>query len=99
MELDIEQLAASGITLQLSAKDLMRFAEKLLLQKEQMMENKIRLLNEETYYTTKEVQEKFKVSRQTIFAWQRSGLVKPRKLGGKNMWLHSEILKIMYVKY
>jgi excisionase family DNA binding protein len=100
MELEFDKLAEQGnIMLQVSARDLTEFANKLLSERENMMEERVRLLKEEHYYSTKEVEKKFGVSKPTIYKWQREGFIKARKLGGKNVWLHSEIEKMMFVKY
>jgi predicted DNA-binding protein YlxM (UPF0122 family) len=101
MKIDLKQLSQNGnVSINLSAKDLLSFAHTLLAEKQKLMEENILRMQTEKYYTTKEVQKTFKVSRQTIFQWQKQGFIKAQKISkNKNLWLHSDIVKMMFVKH
>lgn len=50
---------------------------------------------DERFLTATEVCSMLCITRQTLYNWGAKGLVKPRKIGLKNLYLKSEILKKM----
>jgi len=53
--------------------------------------NNLKRENQKELMSTNELIAYLSVTRSTIFHWTRNGIIKPRKLGGKNFYKKSEI--------
>lgn len=46
----------------------------------------------EDYYNSKDIMNKFKISKPTLWAWVKNGeFLKPIRIGGRNFWKVSEV--------
>ena len=48
----------------------------------------------ERYFTTQQVRELFQVAHQTLWRWEKAGILKPVKIGGLNRYRKSDIDKL-----
>lgn len=60
-----------------------------------LLNNRIALLNGESYLTDKEVSARLKVSRRTLQDWRTNGLVAYTQVGGKVLYAESDIQAIL----
>ena len=48
----------------------------------------------ERYFTTKQVRELFQVAHQTLWRWEKAGILKPVKIGGLNRYRKTDLDKL-----
>lgn len=48
----------------------------------------------ERYFTTKQVREIFQVAHQTLWRWEKAGILKPIKIGGLNRYRKTDLDKL-----
>ncbi len=51
------------------------------------------IVPEKTMLTTRDLLEKMKITRQTLYNWAKRGYVLPKKIGNRNYYCLSEIFK------
>lgn len=93
---EIIQILESGkanIRFEVSGEDLKLFAEALI--NRGIDQAKYELQKEEQFLTKKEVMTLFGVCDTTLWHWQRSGYLIPRKMGRKILYSKAEVLKLL----
>lgn len=53
-------------------------------------------IEEETYYTVQELVERFKVTKQTIYNWIKSGRVRAVRFGNRILITRTEVLRLLH---
>jgi predicted ATPase len=98
--IDITNLIESGanIKLEVTPEDLKMFAESVvertITAHAQVMEQNA--LVEETYLNTKQVRERLNICEGTLNTWAKRGYLVPVKVGNKNMYALSDVLRIQH---
>lgn len=49
----------------------------------------------ETYYTTKNLIDNIKISRQTLWKWKKNKKLVPVKIGNKNLYRESDVKRLL----
>jgi excisionase family DNA binding protein len=49
----------------------------------------------DNYYTTEEISEKFRVSRQTVWRWKKLGKIVSKKIGRRNLFSEKDIKNLL----
>ena len=90
--MNISKLIESGnAVLMVSANDLKEFALQLIEEGKRLASSDAK---DETYMTEAEVCKELGTTHTTLWRWKKSGYLKPVKVGKKNVWRQSEIIKI-----
>lgn len=83
--------AAQSTIVMLSLADLQEFAATLLSDN-----NKTEIVQpQDEYMTTNEIKAIYSVSDATLWRWAKMGLISCSKRGGKNIYLRSQIERVM----
>ena len=97
--MDLNSIIESGghVKLEVSPCDLMHFAE-VLIEKAQAMKEKemnSRLDEDEQFLSSDEVCQMFNICSTTLWSWHKTGYLRHRKFGKRNMYAMSDIRRIM----
>lgn len=85
-----------NIKIEVTAADLVTFAQTLIDKSQEAKALEIELApKEEKYLTAKEAAEMCHVCITTLWAWSKAGYLVPSKLGNRRYYKESDIAKIM----
>jgi hypothetical protein len=89
-----------SIKLEVTGADLLQFANTLIERAKEVyrVDSMPVIDGEETWLTTEEAAQFCKVSKTTLWSWQKAGYLVPSKLGKKKCYALSEINKILHTK-
>jgi len=87
--LNVLECSNASIKIEVSGEDLKHFAEFLLNRGAEMARDN--LLSQDSYLSKKDVLEKFGVCDTTLWHWQRTGYLVPRKIGRKILYSKADV--------
>lgn len=103
--MDLYELLRHGgsVKLEVTGADLLQFATNLIEQTRKLYLGDAVVVpmsanGEEIWLTTEEAAKACKVSKTTLWMWQKAGYLVPSKLGRKKCYAKSEIDKLLHTK-
>lgn len=89
--IDLMNENGSNQLLIVQAKDLKEFAELLLKERDQVLRDS----QNEKYLSSKGVKELLDIKNTTLSTYEKQGLLRPYRIGGRKIYKKSEIVKIL----
>ncbi len=86
---------AGKISVNVGTNDLIAFARELAIQ---LKPEPASIPPEEKYFTADETADLLKVSRVTLWQWDKKGILKPRKVGNLLRYMESDVKKALMGK-
>lgn len=92
--------AGGRVKFEVTGEDLVNFADRLIEKAQEMKAHELQQQQdvEETWLTKAQAAEMCKVSQTTLWSWDKSGYLKPSKVGKRCMYALSDIRRLLSSK-